>query len=85
MTHLIRDALLRGAIVCASLLIVAYLFFVNTAWGHTVDNAAFSGRLTMARSVVEYDHYILSAVSVAMLSLAALIILIIGTIGALHS
>jgi hypothetical protein len=80
MINLIRDRLLQGATVCAALLIAGYLLLVNTAWGHTVDNAAYFGRQVMARSVIVYDRYILGAVSIATLALAVLIILLIGFI-----
>ena len=78
MTRLVRIKLLLGAIVWAALLIAGYLLFVNTAWGHTVDNAAFSGRRAIARAIIDYDHCILGAVRFATVALAALVILFIG-------
>jgi hypothetical protein len=77
-TRLVRIKLLLGAIVWAALLIVGYLLLVNTAWGHTVDNAAFSGRRAIAHAIIDYDRQILGAVSMATVALAALVILFIG-------
>jgi PAP2 superfamily len=77
---LIRNKLLLGAGLCAVLLISGYLALVNTIWGHTIDNAGYFGRQIMARAVIEYDHHILGAVSIPMLTVAMLIILLVGAI-----
>jgi membrane-associated phospholipid phosphatase len=80
MVSLVRHRLILGAIVCALLLVSGYLALVQTAWGHTLDNAGYFGRSAVARTVVDYDYQILGAVSIPSLGLAIVVILLIGAI-----
>jgi hypothetical protein len=80
LNSLVRDRLICGAIACAVLFVCGYLTLVSTTWGHTVDNAAYFGRRVVARTVVQYDHHILGAVTIPSLALAIATILIIGAI-----
>lgn len=80
MVSLVRHKLILGSLVCALLLVSGYLALVQTAWGHTLDNAGYFGRSAVARTVVDYDHQILGAVSIPSLALAIVAILLIGAI-----
>ena len=83
LSRMINSVLTRlplGAIFCAMLLTAGYFLFVNTAWGHSVDNIAYHGRKALAHPMVEYGDRILDAVSKVTLVLGALVILVIGLI-----
>ena len=74
----IQWGLLRGALVCAALLIVGYFAFVSTSWGHQLDHDALSGREALNWKVIKLDSVALDLVSKAGLLLAAVVILVIA-------
>jgi PAP2 superfamily len=74
----IQRGLLRGALVCAALLIVGYFALVSTSWGHQLDDDAFFGREALNWKVIRLDSVVLDLVSKAGLLLAAAIILVIA-------
>jgi PAP2 superfamily protein len=70
--------LMQGTIVCALLVLGGYLLFVNTRWGQLLDNAAYSGRNSISRALIDYDHLMLNTISVSTLVLAIVFILAAG-------
>jgi hypothetical protein len=74
----IQRGLLRGALVCAVLLIVGYFVLVSTSWGHQLDDDAYFGRKALSWKVITLDSAVLDLVSKAGLLLAAVVILVIA-------
>jgi membrane-associated phospholipid phosphatase len=75
---LIQRQLLLGALLSAILLIVGYLVFVSTPWGHQLDDDAYLGRTALSRKVIVLDSKLLHHVSKAVLLLAAIGLLVIA-------
>jgi PAP2 superfamily len=75
-----KGILLGGMIVCALFVLGGYLLFVNTRWGQMIDNSAYAGRKIISPALIEYDHLILSAVSVTTLVVAIVLILVVGAL-----
>jgi PAP2 superfamily len=77
---LIQRRLLLGALLSATLLIVGYLVFVSTPWGHQLDDDAYFGRTALSRKVVVLDSKLLDHVSKAVLLLAEVGLLVIAAV-----
>jgi undecaprenyl-diphosphatase len=75
-----KRILLGGMIVCALFVLGGYLLFVNTRWGQMIDNSAYAGRKMISPALIEYDHLILSAISVITLVVAIVLILVVGAL-----
>ena len=76
----IQRRLLLGALVCAVLLIVCYLFLVGTSWGHQIDDDAYFGRETLTRKVIRLDSVMLDLVTKGTLLLVAVVLLLIAAV-----
>ena len=77
---LIQRRLLLGALLSATLLILGYLVFVSTPWGHQLDDDAYFGRTALSRRVIVLDSKLLDHVSKAVLLLAAVGLLVIAAV-----
>ncbi len=75
---IVQRRLLVGALVCASLLVGGYLLYVNTPWGHQLDDDAYLGRKAVSRKAIILDAKLLDHVSKAGLLVAALVLFTIA-------
>ena len=76
----IQKRLLFGALLSAALLIAGYLVVVSTSWGHQLDDDAYFGRKALSRKVIVLDSKLLDHVGKAVLTLAAVILLVIAAV-----
>jgi hypothetical protein len=76
----IQRRLLLGALVCAVLLVVGYIFLVSTSWGQQLDDDAYLGRNALSRRVIGLDAAVLDLVNKAGLLAATVIILVIAAV-----
>jgi hypothetical protein len=76
--NIVQRRLLVGALVCASLLVVGYLLYVSTPWGHQLDDDAYLGRKAVSRKAIILDAKLLDHVSKAGLLVAAVVLFAIA-------
>jgi hypothetical protein len=74
------QSLLLGALVCAVLLIVFYLFLVGTSLGHQIDDDAYFGREALTRKLIRLDSVMLDLVTKGTLLFAAVVLLLIAAV-----
>lgn len=72
--------LLGGVCALAFLMLIAYLVFVATRWGHQFDNEAYFGRSVISRNVVQVQSSILDSITTPSLFLLLIVIVVIGWI-----
>jgi membrane-associated phospholipid phosphatase len=76
----IQRRLLLGSLLCAVLLAAGYFAFVNTAWGHKVDEDAYFGREALSWKVEKLNLDILDLVNKAAVLTAAIVLLAIAAV-----
>ena len=76
----IQRRLLRGSLLCAVLLAAGYFLFVNTAWGHRIDEDAYFGREVLSWKVEKLNLDILDLVNKSVLLTAAVVLLAIAAV-----
>jgi membrane-associated phospholipid phosphatase len=76
----IQRQLLLGSLLCAVLLTAGYFAFVNTAWGHKVDEDAYFGRKVLSWKVEKLNLDLLDLVSKTALLAAAMVLLAIAAV-----
>jgi membrane-associated phospholipid phosphatase len=59
----VQTRFLPGAIVCYVLLIIFYVVFVSTDWGHRLDDDAFLGRGAVSRQMIRLDDVLLMRIT----------------------
>lgn len=79
-TRLVERRLLLGALGCVVLLIIGYLLFVSTPWGHQFDVDAYFGHRVLSPKLVKLDSYAIDLVSEASLLLAAMGLFVIAAV-----
>jgi membrane-associated phospholipid phosphatase len=67
--------LLIGAAIFAGLLVIGYLVLIGTSYGHRLDNAAFTGRLSLSRGLANAFRNLLEIVNKKGLLIASVLLL----------
>ncbi|MBV8901269.1 MAG: phosphatase PAP2 family protein [Verrucomicrobia bacterium] len=76
----IQKQLLLASLLCALLLTAGYFAFVNTAWGHKVDEDAYFGREVLSWKIKKLNLDILDLVGKTALLAAAMVLLAIAAV-----
>ena len=75
-----RRQLIVGLLVLALVLVVVYLTWVSTTWGHSLDNDAYFRARESARLVVEADKELLDKIRRPTLGLALAVMIVVGLV-----
>jgi len=76
----VQRQLLRGALLCAVLLVAGYLIFVNIAWGRRLDETAYFGRKVLSWKVEKVNLDLLDLINKSALLAAAMGLLAIAIV-----
>lgn len=79
----VRDVARRasgGVVVCVAALIFGYWLFVQTRTGQQIDDLAYDGRLALGSRYERLDDFLLDAISVVVVAVAALLLVAIGIV-----